>query len=177
MKNNMKRMYAILAATFLAVAALVIFVFIDNANKNKPEDTSISSEAEPSKTATRATKESAEESSATKASMPFTEPYSFQALKVLEVLDVEHESLLKVALYDTERVEEVVSEDLRTFDISRCTDSGKTDDAFRVYSFYRIYVMQDGKFWTGAFKDIEAGDMILHLEDWSKNNYIFVYKQ
>ena len=178
-EDFMKKMYAILAAVILTLAALVIFVVIDNNKKNAPkESTTVSTEAESETESTTEketeTTESTEATSSILPSLSFTSAEYFQAAKVVEVTG---KDTLTLEYYDTEKEEAKLLDDVRQFDFTPFSSTGEIDDEYHVFSFTYIYNVVDGQYYAASVKDIEAGDMILDLHDYSGHYYILIYKQ
>ena len=173
----MKKMYAILAVLFIALAALIIYVFVDDQKKSRDADAA-SSQASADESVpegnTKKTSETEEENDILP-SLPFTTALSFQAAKVK---DVPGERLLVLEYYDTEDEEAKLVEDeqVKNFDFTPFKTTGEVDDDYLVYSFCYIYEVSEGQLHNAVYEDIEAGDMVLLLQDYSKHYYLLIYK-
>ncbi len=171
----MKRMYAILAVLFIAIAALIIFVFADDQRKTREAEATAthasSDETEPEDGSRKASQ--GDRSEDILPSLPFETVLSFQAAKVKEVPG---KSILSLELYDTDKEGAKLLDNVRSFDFSSFTATGELDEDYYVYSFHHIYQVADGEFHKVTYQDIKVGDMLLLLQDYTNHYYILIYR-
>ena len=88
------------------------------------------------------------------------------------------DSLLSLEMYDTDKdgAKSVEDDQVRSFDFSSFKPTGEVDEEYYVYSFVHIYHVENGDFHKATYQDIEEGEMLLLLQDYSNHYYILIYK-